>query len=83
MMSPELVRDLSSQLQTFELYAPVAAIICGMDKDGAHIYVARNSQIENRDWIGFAAIGAGDWHSNSQFMLAKHTREKLFLKQWC
>jgi hypothetical protein len=77
-LSPEFVRDLSFQLQTFEFPRSVAAIVCGVDLDGAHIAVVRNSQFENVDAVGFAAIGAGDWHANSQFMFSKHTRARGF-----
>jgi len=41
-MSPELTRDLTYQLQNFDLGSPVAAIVCGVDISAAHIYVAKN-----------------------------------------
>jgi hypothetical protein len=78
LMAPEQVREICSQLQAFELNTSVAAIVCGMDQDNAHIYVVNNGHIQNRDIVGFAAIGAGDWHANSQFMFAKHTRTRGF-----
>jgi hypothetical protein len=78
MMAPELVHEIASNLTHFQLQSSVAAIVCGVDNSGAHIYVVRGSSVECRDVVGFAAIGAGDWHSNSQFMFAKHTRSKSF-----
>ncbi len=78
MLSPESAHELTAQLQNFELQASVAAIFCGVDSSGAHIYVVRDSHVECRDVVGFAAIGAGDWHSNSQFMFANHTRGRSF-----
>jgi len=77
-MSPELTRDLTYQLQNFDLGSPVAAIVCGVDISAAHIYVAKNGGVECLDAVGFAAIGVGDWHANSQCMFAKHTRNRTF-----
>src|SRR3989442_8365671 len=77
-MAPELVRELSYQLQQFALPESVTAIICGVDLEGTHIMVVRGSHIEDRDAVGFAAIGIGDWHANSQFMFEKHTYFRSF-----
>ena len=52
----------------------VEALITGIDSTGAHIYVVTNTEVACRDAAGFAAIGAGCWHANSQFMFAGHTR---------
>ena|SRR5271166_2577045 len=43
---------------------------------GAHIYAAYNSDITCLDAIGFAAIGIGSRHANSEFMFAKHTIQR-------
>lgn len=76
-IEPGLLRQLAVDLKNF--YAPSAsAIFAGVDYNGPHIYDALNSDITCRDLIGFSAIGAGDWHANSQFMFAGHTRTKPF-----
>jgi hypothetical protein len=54
----------------------IEAIVSGVDGIGAHIYVVNNSEVTCRDAIGFAAIGAGYWHANSQFMFAGHNRNR-------
>ncbi|HEY1661592.1 MAG TPA: hypothetical protein VGI03_04175 [Verrucomicrobiae bacterium] len=74
----ELVKQLASKLAQFE--APsVQAIFCGHDLTGAHIYVVDNSaNVICHDVVGFAAIGAGYWHADSQFMFAEHNPFKSF-----
>jgi hypothetical protein len=77
-LSPELVDKLSSRLLDYELPEDIATIICGLDSTGIHLYVVRGNKVECLNQAGFAAIGAGDWHSNSQFMFAKHNWMKPF-----
>lgn len=72
-MSSSLVNQLAHQMVNYELPA-VEAIITGADPTGPHIYVAENSEISCEDMVGFASIGVGRWHANSQFMFAGHTR---------
>ena len=50
-----------------------AVIVTGIDPTGAHIYVIDDGNINCNDVIGFAAIGIGARHAESQFMLAKHS----------
>jgi hypothetical protein len=45
---------------------------------GTHLFVVRGAEIECLDVVSFAAIGAGDWHANSQFMFAKHNYNRPF-----
>lgn len=74
-LSPTLVQQIATELINFA--APnVAAIIAGVDPSGAHIYVAENATITCHDTVGFAAVGAGYWHADSQFMFAGHTRAR-------
>jgi hypothetical protein len=80
-MSPQLVRQIATELLNFE--APAAeVIISGVDNMGLgdtpmpHIYVVSNGRVSCQDVVGFAAIGAGYWHAESQFMFARHTRAK-------
>lgn len=79
-MNPELLKQLSTKLIQFTL-PEVQAIFCGLDLTGLgpHIYVVDNSaNVVCHDITGFAAIGAGYWHADSQFMFAGHTCDKSF-----
>ena len=51
----------------------VAVLVVGIDPKGPHIYVVDNGEISCNDVIGFAAIGIGARHAESQFMLGKHS----------
>jgi hypothetical protein len=63
----QLLRDLIN----FEV--PYTAVIfAGVDPLGAHIYVVEDGNIHCNDIIGFAAVGIGARHAESQFMLARH-----------
>gem|GEM_PF-678438 len=49
-------------------------IIAGVDETGAHLFVIdQDGYISRQDRIGFAAIGIGKWHAESQFMFERHT----------
>jgi hypothetical protein len=48
----------------------------GVDTTGGHIYVCDNGTITCQDAVGFASIGIGYWHANSQFMFGGHTKYK-------
>jgi hypothetical protein len=50
-------------------------IFCGFDESGPHILICNGSDSSSSDTIGFAAIGSGSEHAESQFMLAQHTRD--------
>lgn len=76
-MEAGFVRQIATELLNYE--APrISAIFAGVDTSGAHLYVADNDSINCRDNVGFAAIGVGYWHANSQIMFAGHTRRKSF-----
>jgi hypothetical protein len=57
-------------------------IICGVDNSGgirgvvAHLYRLSDEHYSCEDATGFAAIGAGAWHANSQLMQAKYDSSK-------
>lgn len=51
----------------------LATIFCGVDTTGQHIYVTHDSDVGCYDAIGFASIGIGARHANSQFMFQGHT----------
>ncbi len=72
-MSPDFVRQLGTELINFN-HGNIEAIITGTDSTGAHIWVVNNENATCYDKAGFAAIGAGEWHSKSSFMFAGHTR---------
>jgi hypothetical protein len=51
----------------------VSALVVGVDPLGPHIYVIDDGNISCNDVIGFAAIGIGARHAESQFMLGRHS----------
>jgi len=54
-------------------------IIAGVDEDGAHIFVIDGEgSITCQDRAGFAAVGIGEWHAESQFMFEKHSPSKPY-----
>jgi hypothetical protein len=74
-LSSDLVDKLATEVLNFEM-SEIEGIVTGIDPTGAHIYVVSNRGVGCRDSVGFAAIGAGYWHANSQFMFAGHARSK-------
>ena len=49
-------------------------IFAGLDGSGGHIFVVDGEgKVSCRDAIGFAAIGLGKWHAESQFMFDRHS----------
>src|ERR1700722_15759798 len=74
-LSSELVDKLATEVLNFEM-SEIGTIVTGVDPTGPHIYVVSNRGVACRDSVGFAAIGAGYWHANSQFMFAGHARSK-------
>jgi 20S proteasome alpha/beta subunit len=70
--SGDFVRDIGTELLSFE--GPlVQTIIAGCDDEGPHIYTVDNDSIQCHDGVGFAAIGAGQAHANSQMMAFSHS----------
>jgi hypothetical protein len=51
----------------------VSVLVVGIDPLGPHIYVMDDDEIRCNDLIGFAAIGIGARHAESQFMLGRHS----------
>lgn len=74
-MSQSVVHNLVDQLFGFRC-GGIGTIITGIDMTGAHIYVVDNDQVACHDTIGFAAIGNGGSHANSQLMLSKYGSER-------
>ena len=70
-----VVENLERSMTYEEL--DVEGIVCGVDTEGPHIYVITDPGVVNcEDSVGFAAVGIGANHADSQFMLAGyHFRE--------
>lgn len=71
-MAPELVTRLATEMLNHRM-PDIQALIVGVDTAGPHIYYCDNESMECQDQVGFAAIGVGYWHANSQFMFAGHS----------
>lgn len=71
-MDPSFIREIATELYN---YRPpdTAAIITGLDTTGGHVFVVVNGSIDCNDHVGFASIGVGSGHANSQFMFAGYT----------
>jgi hypothetical protein len=73
-MAPKVAAHLAAEMIGYDVEYEVETIFTGVDDSGAHIY----QLIENVDMccdpVGFAAIGSGGRHAESQFMLARHSR---------
>jgi hypothetical protein len=82
-LDPNLVDKLATELINY--YVPeVDVIIAGIDTKGAQIYVMSGGEVTCNNAIGFASVGSGSRHAESQFMLARHswnapTSDTLFL----
>lgn len=74
-MHASLVNKLASEIVNFEM-PDMEVVIAGIDPSGAHIYAANGPNLTCRDVAGFATIGAGSWHADSQFMFAAHSKAK-------
>ena len=75
--SAEFVDRVTSDLRAFETDG-VSALIAGVDPTAGHIWLVENGDLYSQDTAGFAAIGSGAWHSESQLMFAGHTVHKVF-----
>lgn len=74
-MNSDFLRQIAKELYGFEVPG-IQTIFAGIDADGPHLYVASGNELSSHDAVGFAAIGAGYWHADSQFMFAGHSRSK-------
>lgn len=66
------IKQVTQELVRFEVPG-VSTIFAGVDPGGAHIYTVEDDVVRCHDSVGFAAIGSGYWHADSQLMLAKHS----------
>jgi 20S proteasome alpha/beta subunit len=72
-MDSQLVRQIATELLNYELRSQVQAICCGIDPSGSHIYMIDERGTSCEDYVGFAAIGIGMNHAESQLMFAQHS----------
>lgn len=72
-MAVEIVNKLTTEMLNYEM-PETDAILAGVDQTGAQIYVARDGAISCESVVGFAAIGAGSQHAESQLMFARYTK---------
>jgi hypothetical protein len=72
-MNTDFITAISEQIINYQL-PRTSAIVCGFDNKGPHIFVIHDNDCGCYDDIGFASIGMGASHANSQFMLHGHTR---------
>jgi hypothetical protein len=74
-LAPQLVTQLATELINFE--APhVQTLVIGNDLTGGHIYRCNDGDVSCHDGEGFASIGIGHAHANSQFMFGGHSKWK-------
>lgn len=76
-LSQPLAKQIASELINFQA-AEISAIITGVDESGPHLFIVDYSDVKCLDRVGFAAIGAGNWHAQSQFMFEGHTPQTPF-----
>ncbi len=78
-LAPSFVENITYEIQRNK--AELETIICGLDGTSPQLYTvdeAGGSQLHTS--LGFAAIGDGAWHAESQFMFAGYTPD-LFLSR--
>lgn len=69
-LTPDFVEGILHQIK--QERAEIETIICGTDATGAHIYVIDEfGRLTYGNSAGFAAIGGGAWHAQSQLMYAR------------
>jgi len=88
-MRPELVEGIAEKLTKFEFDSLLETIFIGTDNDGplggkgekltyAQIYATEKDKLASLTTVGFAAIGIGKPHAESQFMFSGHSPQKPF-----
>jgi hypothetical protein len=78
-MLPDVAGRLTTLMLEYESPG-ILAIITGTDQSGGHIYVVDKDCVRCSDNEGFAAIGAGNWHAESQFMFAHYAQWASFAR---
>lgn len=70
-LGPEVVDRLVNAIVNYAL-PRVEAIIGGVDSRGPHIWVIEDGNLRCEDAVGFACIGSGRRHAESQMMMGQH-----------
>jgi hypothetical protein len=70
-MDPKSVEELSNGLINFALPG-AACLVTGIDATGPHIFAIYDGVPMQTDSVGFAAIGIGGRHAESQLMVAQY-----------
>ena len=90
-MAEDVVQDLTEQMQKWDFPEANTVLITGVDFDGpqgvpgapqnrwAHIFLGSGREVVCLDRVGFAAIGIGTSHAESQFMNAGHSAQNKFV----
>lgn len=76
LLNDDLANQLSRELINFQIPG-VSVIFAGVDESGPHIYSIEDDYVQCHDTIGFASIGSGSRHAESQFMLARHSGNSI------
>ena len=76
LLNEELASQLSRELINFQVPG-LDVIFAGIDENGPHIYSIEDEYVQCHDMIGFASIGSGSRHAESQFMLARYSGTSL------
>ncbi|MES1158500.1 MAG: hypothetical protein ABUL42_01260 [Terricaulis silvestris] len=67
----DLIQQIARDLINYAL-PEVSCIVAGVDMTGPHLYSVHDGKYVCNDGVGFAAIGIGYWHAESELMAAKH-----------
>lgn len=70
-MDDETVKSITNALLDFGMPS-TATLVAGVDASGAHIFVIYDGVPMQADSVGFAAIGIGGRHAESQMMIAQY-----------
>ena len=77
-MVPSIASELHMKFQGNWKYCE--AIVCGTDILGAHVYAIDNmGGVTSKNGVGFASIGSGARHAQSQFMFAQHSHSSTLV----
>lgn len=84
-MNPNLVVEIAERLTRYDFDSPLAMLFIGNDHDGpdeeltyVHLYATDGAKLSDYSQVGFAAIGIGKFHAESQFMFSGHWPSKPF-----
>jgi 20S proteasome alpha/beta subunit len=70
-MNADVVQELTRTLINYPV-PTTHVIVAGIDANGTHIYTVREGVVAYHNAVGFAAIGSGYWHVESEFTLSGH-----------